>query len=134
MPNETSIASSGVPCAERNVWSCFGTWSRKLARSKVSTVTNPDCKDLLAVFFAHDVRYMVVGGYAVAFHARPRFTKDLDLWIEPSEDNAARAFAALQDFGAPLTEMSSGDLTDPEVVYQIGVPPNRIDMGMSRFS
>ena len=71
---------------------------------------------------------MVVGGYAVSFHSRPRATGDIDLWVEPTAANAARVFRALRVFGAPLQGLVEADLTQPEVVYQIGVPPRRIDL------
>jgi hypothetical protein len=71
---------------------------------------------------------MVVGGYAVSFHSRPRATGALDLWVEPTAANAARVFRALRTFGAPLQELTQADLTQPDVVYQIGVPPRRIDL------
>lgn len=77
---------------------------------------------------AAEARYLLVGGYAVAFHARPRFTKDLDLWIDRSPANAARVWKALASFGAPLQDLRPEDLTRAEVVFQIGVPPNRIDI------
>lgn len=89
---------------------------------------NPDFRDLFSAFNAREVRYLVVGGYAVTFHARPRFTKDLDVWIDPEPGDAGRAWNALADFGAPLTEVSKGDLATPGMVLQIGVPPNRIDV------
>lgn len=93
-------------------------------------MTNRDFRDLLADFSAHDVRFLIVGGYAVTFHARPRFTKDLDIWIEPSPDNAAKVHAALLRFGAPLAAhgVQVADLATPGIVYQLGVPPNRIDI------
>ena len=74
------------------------------------------------------MRYLLVGGYAVAFHARPRFTKDLDLWLEPTLANAERAWRALAAFGAPLQGLRPEDLTQPETVFQIGLAPNRIDL------
>jgi hypothetical protein len=96
-------------------------------------VINPDFRDLLHAFNAAEVRYLVVGAYAVTFHAQPRFTKDLDLWVEPSSDNAPRVLAALKTFGAPVANLSLDDLVNPALVYQIGVAPNRIDvlMGVS---
>jgi hypothetical protein len=96
-------------------------------------VINPDFKDLLLAFNAAEVRYLVVGAYAVTFHAQPRFTKDLDLWVEASLENAARVHKALTAFGAPVGELTLDDLANPEMVYQIGVAPNRIDvlMGVS---
>jgi hypothetical protein len=89
---------------------------------------NPDFRDLFSAFGAAGARYLLVGGYAVAFHAEPRFTKDLDLWIECSEANAKRALEALRTFGAPTGEWSAADLALPDRVLQIGVPPNRVDI------
>lgn len=60
---------------------------------------NPDFSDLFSTFAAHDVRFLVVGAYAVAYHARPRFTQDLDLWTDPAPDNAERTFRALAAYG-----------------------------------
>jgi len=70
----------------------------------------------------------VVGAYAVAAHGHPRATKDLDLWVEPSAENAARVLAALRELGAPLQGLTVEDLTSPGVTYQIGLPPLRIDV------
>jgi hypothetical protein len=89
---------------------------------------NPDFRDLFATLNAAGARYLLVGGYAVAFHAEPRFTKDLDVWVEPTTENAARVHAALAQFGAPLGELSPADLANPDVVFQMGLPPNRIDI------
>lgn len=74
------------------------------------------------------MRYLLVGGYAVAFHARPRYTKDLDIWVEPTTANARRVWKALAAFGAPLQDVRPEDLTRPEMVLQIGLAPNRIDI------
>ena len=89
---------------------------------------NPDFRDLFAAFNAARVRYLLVGGYALAFYGKPRFTRDLDVWIEPDADNAERAYRALEVFGAPLTEVTARDLEGPGLVFQIGVAPNRIDV------
>jgi hypothetical protein len=89
---------------------------------------NPDFRDLFAALNACEARYLLVGGHAVAFHARPRYTKDLDVWIERTPENAARVMNALEAFGAPLHELRREDLATPGVVFQIGVPPNRIDI------
>jgi hypothetical protein len=77
---------------------------------------------------AAEVRYLIVGAYAVTFHARPRFTKDLDVWIEPEATNAERVWRALAAFGAPVKGLESAELMDPELVFQVGLPPNRIDI------
>lgn len=89
---------------------------------------NPDFRDLFAALNDAGARYLLVGGYALAVHAVPRFTKDLDVWVEPSAANAARVMAALRAFGAPLDSLVEADLARPEVVFQMGVPPNRIDI------
>ncbi len=89
---------------------------------------NPDFRDLFAAFNAVGARYLLVGGYAIAFHAQPRFTKDLDVWTDPDPANAARVLEALRRFGAPLHELTAGDLSRPDTIFQIGVPPNRIDV------
>jgi hypothetical protein len=89
---------------------------------------NPDFVDLLRAFNAANVRFLVVGAYALALHGRPRATGDLDIWIDATADNAARVMEALTAFGAPLAEVSAGDFARAGVVYQIGIPPGRIDI------
>ena len=89
---------------------------------------NQDFVDLLRAFVAGEVRFLIVGAYALALHGRPRATGDLDVWIDPTPDNAGRVMRALAEFGAPLEEISSADLARPGVTYQIGVPPGRIDI------
>jgi hypothetical protein len=89
---------------------------------------HPDFKDLLAVFAAHEVEYLVVGGYAVGFHARPRFTKDIDLWVGHAPDNLRRVRTALDEFGAPLSMLEQLESALDEDVLWMGVPPVRIDI------
>lgn len=89
---------------------------------------NSDFKDLLRTFNESNVKYLVVGGWAYGEHVEPRYTKDLDVWIERSPDNAGRVLLALREFGAPLRDVSLDDLTAPGVFYQIGLPPSRIDI------
>jgi hypothetical protein len=89
---------------------------------------NPDFVDLLRAFVACEVRFLVVGAYALALHGRPRATGDLDIWVEPTAGNATRIMKALAQFGAPLDQVSEADFARPGVVYQIGVPPRRIDI------
>ncbi len=89
---------------------------------------NRDFRDLFAALNEAGARYLHVGGYAVAMHAQPRFTKDLDLWIDSNVDNAARVCEALRAFGAPLVDIGADDLAQPDVVLQIGVAPNRVDL------
>ncbi|HUI27684.1 MAG TPA: nucleotidyltransferase [Candidatus Kryptonia bacterium] len=87
-----------------------------------------DFRDLLQAFIDHEVRYLVVGAYALAILGRPRATGDLDVWIDPTAENARRAYDALTAFGAPLHDLRVEDLSTPGVVFQIGLPPLRIDI------
>jgi hypothetical protein len=89
---------------------------------------HPDFKDLLAVFAAHQVDYLVVDGYAVGFHARPRFTKDMDLWVGNRPDNIVRVRSALEAFGAPAAMLVQIESALDEEVLWMGVPPLRIDI------
>ena len=89
---------------------------------------NPDFVDLLRAFIAADVRFLIVGAYALAIHGRPRATGDLDVWVEATPANASRVMRALAEFGAPLSDVSEADFRRPGTTYQIGVPPGRIDL------
>jgi hypothetical protein len=93
-------------------------------------MTNRDSRDLLAALSARRVRFLIVGGYAVTFHARPRFTKDLDVWVDPTVDNATSVVEALTDFGAQLGAhgVTARDFASEGTIYQIGIPPNRVDL------
>jgi hypothetical protein len=95
----------------------------------VTTVNvNSDFSDLLQCLNDEDVRCLVVGGYAVMFHTEPRFTKDLDVWVDPTPENAKRVWQALVRFGAPTDKLSIDDLTTPGVFFVMGVAPTRIDI------
>jgi hypothetical protein len=87
-----------------------------------------DFSDLLSTFNAHGVEYIVVGAHALAAHGHVRATKGLDVWVKPSAENAARVLAALTSFGAPLQDLSQQDLAGPGLIFQMGVPPVRIDV------
>jgi hypothetical protein len=89
---------------------------------------NEDFLDLISALNSAEVRYLLVGGYAVGIHGHPRATKDLDLWIAVSADNAARVMQALRDFGAPLGDLVEADLASPGTGFMMGVPPRRIDI------
>ncbi len=89
---------------------------------------NEDFLDLLRALLAADVRFLVVGAYALAHHGRPRATGDLDVWVEPTLDNAVKVMRALAEFGAPLNDVTEADFAKPGVVFQIGLPPRRIDV------
>ena len=87
-----------------------------------------DFKDLLSAFHAHSVKYLIVGGYAVSFHGQPRATKDIDLFIRADPTNAKAAYAALVAFGAPLADISVGDLADPSQFIRFGRQPAAVDI------
>jgi hypothetical protein len=88
----------------------------------------PDFKELLALFNKHRVEYLVVGGYALAFHGAPRFTGDLDLYVRADAGNARRILAALDEFGFGSLELTEDDFRVPGKVVQLGVPPIRVDL------
>jgi hypothetical protein len=89
---------------------------------------NRDFKDLLSAFTAQGVEFLVVGAHALAAHGHVRATKDLDVWVRPSAENARRVIAALKAFGAPLHDLTIEDLTRRGVIFQIGVAPVRVDV------
>jgi Nucleotidyltransferase of unknown function (DUF6036) len=90
-----------------------------------------DFSDLLNLFKRCRVRYLIVGGHAVMKYTEPRFTKDLDIWIEASPKNARAVFKALREFGAPLADLGAEDFAKEGFFYQMGRPPSRIDILMS---
>lgn len=89
---------------------------------------NQDFKDILSAFVAERVEFLVVGGYAMAFHGYVRATGDIDLWIRRSSENAERVWRALETFGAPLFDLNREDLKIAGTVFQIGLVPSRIDI------
>lgn len=91
---------------------------------------NPDFLDLLEAFANAKVEFIVVGAHALAAHGVVRATGDLDIWVRPSAENAARVVTALTAFGAPLAQhgVSAADFKKAGTVYQMGLPPRRIDV------
>ena len=87
-----------------------------------------DFKELLELLNAHKVEYLVVGGYALAFHGAPRVTGDIDLLVKPDIANAKRILETLTEFGFGSLNLSEADFTTPENVVQFGVPPVRVDI------
>jgi len=85
----------------------------------------------LKIFKKHNIRYLVVGGYAVMKYSEPRFTKYLDVLIATDQENANSVYAALKEFGAPLANLTPDDFTHKDYFYQMGIPPLRIDIMMS---
>ena len=91
---------------------------------------NSDFSDLLRLFNAARVRYLVIGGFAVIQYAEPRFTADLHLWVGTEPHNAGAVYEALREFGAPLSGMTARDFAEEGYFYQMGVPPVRVDVLM----
>ena len=88
-----------------------------------------DYEEFIAALNAHGVRYLIIGAHAVAFHARPRATKDFDLFLEATPANARRTLTALRDFfGGTDLGYTVADLTDPRWIIQLGIAPIRIDL------
>ncbi len=89
---------------------------------------NQDFKEFVRSLNDNHVRYLVVGGYAVAFHGYPRYTKDIDIWIEPSPVNAANVVRALEQFGFASLGLKEADFLTHDQIIQLGYPPSRIDL------
>jgi hypothetical protein len=89
---------------------------------------NPHFVEMLRALRDEGVEHLVIGAHALAAHGYVRATLDIDIWVRPSAENAARTWRALERFRAPLTKMRPQDFAEPQVLYQIGVPPSRIDI------
>ena len=87
-----------------------------------------DFHELLECFERNDVRYLIIGGWALAAHGVPRMTKDLDVWVWPEGSNARKVVAALVEFGFGGLELTEADFIEPDTVVQLGYPPNRVDI------
>ena len=93
-----------------------------------NSVLNQDFKGFIQSLNANHVRYLVVGGYAVAFHGHPRYTKDIDIWIQISDENATNLVKAIEQFGFGSLGLKKDDFLVPDQVVQLGYAPNRIDL------
>lgn len=93
-------------------------------------ILNPDFKEFFQLLNANNARYLIIGGYAVAYHGYPRYTKDIDIWIETSSDNAKKVIKTLRDFGFESLGLKEDDFLEGDTVIQLGHPPNRIDLIM----
>jgi len=89
---------------------------------------NRDFVEMLSALSDAGAEYLVVGAHALAAHGTPRATGDLDIWINTTAANIERVLRALAAFGAPLFDLTPADLTNPDTVFQIGLPPSRIDI------
>jgi len=116
----------GAPSPTRLVWLHWKRFVRKFTGGNMAL--SPDFKEFIELLNSSKVRYLIVGGYAVAFHGYPRYTKDLDIWIENTAENAQRLLRALEQFGFGSLGLSEQDFLTPEQIIQLGYPPNRIDL------
>ena len=89
---------------------------------------NQDFREFIQSLDDNHVRYLVIGGYAVAVHGYPRYTRDIDIWIEMTPDNAANMVKALEQFGFGSLGLQISDFLTPDQIIQLGYPPNRIDL------
>ena len=89
---------------------------------------NPNFRDILVALNDAEAEYLVVGAYAMAAHGCPRSTGDIDFWVRPTAENAARVWAALSSFGAPMEQIALEDFSTANVVFQIGIAPQRVDV------
>ena len=87
-----------------------------------------DFEELFDAFLRREVRFVMVGAHALAHHAKPRYTKDLDLFVEPSAENARRIVTALEEFGFAGIGITESDFNQPGRILQLGAPPNRVDL------
>ncbi|MCP3890926.1 MAG: hypothetical protein GY702_18945, partial [Desulfobulbaceae bacterium] len=89
---------------------------------------NEDYRDILHALSDENVRFILVGAYALAAHGYPRATMDIDIWVMPSQDNAEAVLRALRSFGSPLHNLTQKDLEVDGTIFQIGIAPRRIDI------
>jgi hypothetical protein len=89
---------------------------------------NQDFQEFVELFVAHEVEFLIVGGYALAAHGHPRYTKDLDVWVWIGAENASRIITAIKEFGFGDLGLTAADFQDPEVIVQLGHEPQRIDI------
>lgn len=92
------------------------------------TKVSSDFEDLFVALNRHKVRYLLIGAYATIHYTVPRYTKDIDIFVDVSAVNAKRLYKALKEFGAPLKAVSVGDFRNKDTIFQIGVAPVRIDI------
>ena len=120
------IWSSGCPGPSRS--DSLLSWRCDASSRGGPLKLNRDFQEPLECFALHDVRYLIVGGWALAAHGVPRLTKDLDVWVWPGLSNAQRIVAALSEFGIGDLGLEVDDFVADDIVIQLGYPPNRVDL------
>jgi hypothetical protein len=94
-------------------------------------ILNPDFKEFFQLLNENKVRYLIIGGFAVAFHGYPRYTKDIDIWLWLNPENANNVVKTLDDFGFKSLGLTIDDFLESDTIIQLGYPPNRIDLIMT---
>ena len=125
------MLSSGVGAQPKSGWRRWNPYEVNFTNGRKATFPmkiSRDFKEFIEFANSNSVRFLIVGGYAVAFHGHPRYTKDLDVWIERSPQNARRLLAALSEFGFDGVGLVEDDFLEPEQIIQLGNPPLRIDI------
>ena len=89
---------------------------------------NEDYREMLQFLLGNEVRFLVVGAYALGAYGYPRATGDFDIWVDNSPDNSRKIYASLAQFGAPLLDISETTFTEEGIIFQIGIAPRRIDL------
>lgn len=120
------IVATGVRGHRPNAWLILRNCAASTTDGRMDL--NRDFSEFIASCDAREVRYLIVGGYAVAAHGHPRFTKDLDVWVWLDEQNAHRLVDALEDFGFGSLGLTAADFLEDGIVVQLGYPPKRIDI------
>lgn len=128
-----STWTSGSDRARRRGGRRHGSSSSMPTRCGGTMQLNSEFSELLSLLAQHRVKYLIVGGWAVVIHAEPRYTKDIDIFVEPSAENCRRLQRALEAFAGPLPELGLADLMDPRRVIMMGRPPTRIDLEVDRW-
>jgi predicted nucleotidyltransferase len=111
--------------------SCWKRWNKSdLNIWRGNMILNPDFKEFFQLLEEKKVRYMIIGGFAVAYHGYPRYTKVVDIWIMIESDNAEKMAAVLKDFGFESLGLEEKDFLTEDIIIQLGYAPNRIDLIM----
>ena len=106
----------------------YGIWPLNSGRSKVPNMLNEDYHEMLQILLDHEVRFLVVGAYALGAYGYPRATGDLDIWVDTSADNSKKIYTSVAKFNAPLSEIVETTFTEEGIIFQIGIAPRRIDI------
>jgi hypothetical protein len=126
LASKNLIETTGYLSRLRRVWLQLSRSVANITRGNM--VLNQDFKEFLQSLNDNNVRYLVIGGYAMAFHGHPRYTKDLDIWIDLDQSNATKIVQALRDFGFASLNLEPTDFLEPDTTIQLGYPPSRIDL------